>query len=321
MKLFAGNGCPVLANKVADKLGQRLSNLDLTRFTDGEIGVEVKTHVRGEDTFIIQSTGNPSNDNVMELATIADALKRSDASRVVAVIPYYGYSRQDRRPDFKRTPITSRLVADLLQVAGVNYVITVDIHSEQQQGFFNVPFVNVSAATVFVDLIGERHGTNFVTVSPDVGGVKRARTIAAAYGREYDLAIIDKRRHGPGDSEVMNVIGNVEGRECLLVDDMVDTAGTLCRGADALKERGAKRVFAYVTHPVLSGKAVENILNSEIDRVVVTDTIPLRDEAYDLIHMPTPRLEVISVSGLVADVIRHVTENRSISELHSNIIK
>lgn len=320
MKLFAGNGCPVLATKVANKLGQRLSSLDLTRFSDGEIGVEVNTHVRGEDTFIIQSTGNPSNDNVMELATIADSLKRSDAHRVVAVIPYYGYSRQDRRPDFKRTPITSRLIADFLQVAGVNYVITVDIHSDQQQGFFNVPFVNVSAATVFVDLIGERHGTNFVTVSPDVGGVKRARRVAAAYGKEYDLAIIDKRRTGPNDSEVMNVIGDVEGRDCLLVDDMVDTAGTLCRGADALKARGARRVFAYVTHPVLSGPAIENILNSDIDKVVVTDTIPLNDEALDLTSVTPPRIEIVSVSSLLANAIKHISENRSISELHSNIL-
>lgn len=317
MKLFAGNGCPLLARRIANKLTVPLADMELTKFQDDEINVEIKEHVRGEDTFIIQSTCRPANDNLMELAATADALRRSDAHRVVAVIPYYGYSRQDRRPDMKRTPITARLVADLLQAAGVNYVVTVDIHSDQQQGFFNIPFVSVSAATVLNDHIKENCGTTIFVVSPDFGGVKRARSVAKAVtGDEYQLAIVDKRRPKANVSEIMNIIGgeHLDGRNVVMVDDIVDTAGTLCKAGDAIKERGAQHVYAYVTHPVLSGKAVHNIRRSGIDTLVVSDTIPLRGAAAELEE--EGRLTVSSVSSLLASTIQRINENKSISEMY-----
>lgn len=320
MKIFAGNGCPILAERIVNKLNLTFSEKQLKQFSDGEINVEIMEHVRGQDVFIIQSTCRPANDNLMELATMADALKRSDAHRVVAVIPYYGYSRQDRRPDFKRTPITSRLVADLLQAAGVTYIITVDIHSEQQQGFFNVPFVNVYASTVMVEYIQRTHNKdNIVVVSPDFGGVKRARAVSLEVGIEHPIAIIDKKRTRPNESEVMNIIGEVHGSTCILVDDVVDTAGTLCNAAQALKNDGAKNVFAYITHPVLSGDAVFNIQESAIDKIVVTDTIPLREGGLAL--QQSGKLDIVSVSGLLSSTIKRISNNDSISEMYTTYNK
>ena len=318
MKVFAGNGCPLLAEKIVQSLGQSFGRKELAQFSDGEINVEILEHVRGEDTFIIQSTCQPANDNLMELAIIADALKRSEAHRIVAVIPYYGYSRQDRRPDFKRTSITSRLVADLLQAAGVTNVITVDIHSDQQQGFFSVPFVNVYASTIMVNHVKTRlncHDT--VVVSPDFGGVKRARAVSVAANIDSPIAIIDKRRPRPNVSEVMNVIGDVDGRNCIMVDDAVDTAGTLCNAASALKKNGAKGVYAYTTHPILSGGAVLNIQESAIDKLVVTDTIPLSKGGRIL--QESGRLEVISVAELLASSIARIANNDSISAMYGEL--
>lgn len=313
MKIFAGNGCPLLAERISQKLNIPISKMNLTQFQDGEINVEILEHVRGEDVFIIQSTCRPANDNLMELATIADALRRSDAQRVVAVMPYYGYARQDRRQDMRRTPITSRLIADLLQTSGVTYVMTVDIHSDQQQGFFNIPFVNISASTVLINHIKEKHGTDIVTVSPDLGGVKRARSISNAIGNGNELAIIDKRRPKPNVSEVMNVIGNVENRTCVMIDDIVDTAGTLIKAATALKNKGAKSVHAYASHPVLSGNAITDIINSELDTLIVTDTIPLRKPAGELYALG--RLMVSSVSNIVAATMNRINKNLSISDM------
>lgn len=312
MKIFAGNGCPILAYRTSRKLDLQLSSIDLNQFSDGEIGVEILEHVRGEDVFVIQSTCSPANDNLMELAIMADAFKRSDAKRVIAIIPYYGYSRQDRRPKFKRTSISSRLVADLLQAAGVGYVATVEIHSEAQQGFFNVPFVNIDTTSLFVTDIQENYGSEgYTIVSPDVGGVKRARNVAVECGPDVELVIIDKDRPMPNHSKIMEVIGNVEGRNCILVDDMVDTAGTLCNGANELKRRGAKRVVAYCSHPVLSGNAVENISSSGLDEIVVTDTIPLNTDAGRC-----NKIRVLTVSDLLKETITRIYHNHSISELY-----
>lgn len=320
MKIFAGNGCTELAYYVAKKLHESLANTTLTKFSDGEIRFEVLDHVRGDDVFIIQSTGCPSNDNIMELAIMTDALKRSASGRIIAVVPYYGYSRQDRRPDYSRTPITSRLVADLLQTAGVDYVVTVDIHSEQQQGFFNVPFVNLSASRILVEDMKDRYYRQvtegeLTIVSPDVGGVKRARAIAKQLD-DAPLAIIDKRRPSPGISEIHHIVGEVEGRTCILLDDMVDSAGTLCNAADALIENGAKSVVAYATHAVLSGTALNNIYASALKEVVVTDTNPLSPEA-EAFADSTGKIRVISISPIIAEAIHRIHTNESISEIYS----
>lgn len=312
MKLFVGTGCPLLGYRVSQKLETSIGNMELTQFSDGEISVELLEHVRGEDVFIIQSTCAPANDNVMELAIIADTVRRSDASRIVAVIPYYGYSRADRRLKFHRTPITSRLVADLLQASGISFVVAVDIHSDQQQGFFNTPFVNVSATPLFVnDIEHEMVAGTFKVVSPDIGGVKRARDLAAALGPNVELVIVDKDRPSANDSRVMNVIGDVDGMNCILIDDIADTAGTICKAAAALKHRGAKRVVGYCTHPVLSGHAVETINRSQLDELVVTDTIPLNKEAAE-----SKKIRTISVSKLLSATIERIHTNRSVSELY-----
>lgn len=315
MKIFVGNGCPLLAYKVTRKIDHILGHMELTQFSDGEIGVEVLEHVRGEDVYIIQSTCAPTNDNLMELAIVTDALRRSGANRIVAVIPYYGYSRADRRLSNKRMPITSKLVADLLQTAGVRHVVTVDIHSEQQQGFFNVPFVNITAAPLFVyDITSNYSEGTYKIVSPDVGGVKRARNLAAGCGA--DLIIVDKDRPSANHSTVMNVIGDVDGANCILVDDIVDTAGTLCKAAEALKDHGARSVAAYCTHPVLSGDAVGNISRSVLDELVVTDTIPLNRAAKD-----SKRIRTISVSELLAEAVQRIHTNQSISEIGMRHVK
>lgn len=317
MKLFAGNGCKGLAAKIAKILHEDLTKTKLNKFNDGEIQFEIEDHVRGDDVFVIQSTCKPANDNIMELAIMTDAIRRSAGGRIVAVMPYYGYARQDRRPDYKRSPITSRLVADLLQAAGVEYVVTVDIHSDQQQGFFSVPFVNISAVQVFVSHIQENISdlSNVVIVSPDAGGVKRARHLAEMI--DVPIAIIDKRRPDVGVAEVHHIIGDVKGKICITVDDMVDSAGTLSEGSQALKEHSATKVLAYITHPVLSGKAIHNLKNSHIDVLYTTDTIPLSPAAVTYAE-ETGRIQVLSMANLLAEAVHRIHANKSISEMYKH---
>ncbi len=307
--VFAGNSIPELASRVANQLRIELGKADVDRFSDGEVRVEIHENVRGRDVFMLQSTCAPTNDNLMELMVMADAIKRASASRITAVLPYFGYARQDRRPRSARVPITAKVVADMLAVAGVNRVLTVDLHADQIQGFFNVPVDNVYASPLSVDhALGQKY-VNPIVISPDVGGVARARAIAKMID-DADLAIIDKRRAAANESEVMNVIGDVEGRTCIIVDDIVDTAGTLCQAATALKNKGAIRVVAYITHPVLSGSAVERIDASAIDTIYVTDTIPLSPKARDC-----KRIVQLSLDRLLAEAIRRVSNEESVSAM------
>jgi ribose-phosphate pyrophosphokinase len=278
------------------------------RFSDGEVMVELMEHVRGKDVYIIQPTCAPSNDNLMELLVMIDAVKRSAARRITAVIPYYGYARQDRRPRTARVAITARLVADMIQVAGANRVLTMDLHADQIQGFFNIPVDNIYASLVLLGDIWRSEPSDLLVVSPDVGGVVRAR--AHAKHLDADLAIIDKRRPKPNEAKVMHIIGEVEGRTCVLIDDLVDTAGTLCEAAGALKSHGAKKVLAYCTHPVLSGKAVERISSSQLDELVVTDTIPLKPEAR-----ACKQIRQLSIAEVLAESMRRLAEDDSISSL------
>ena len=271
MKLFAGNATPELAQRIADRLYISLGDATVDRFSDGEVAVQINENVRGSDVFIIQSTCAPTNDNIMELVVMIDALRRASAGRITAVIPYFGYARQDRRVRSARVPITAKVIADMLSNVGVDRVLTIDLHAEQIQGFFDVPVDNIFGTPVLLDDMRTRGLENPVVVSPDLGGVVRARATAKALG-DVDIAIVDKRRPRANVSEVMNLIGDVDGRDCVIVDDMIDTGGTLCKAAEALKERGAKRVFAYATHAVFSGSAAENIANSVIDQVIVTDS-------------------------------------------------
>jgi ribose-phosphate pyrophosphokinase len=307
--VFAGNSIPELAKRIAYQLGIDLGAADIDRFSDGEVRVEIRENVRGRDVFMLQSTCAPTNDNLMELMVMADAIKRASASRITAVLPYFGYARQDRRPRSARVPISAKVVADMLAVAGVNRVLTVDLHADQIQGFFNVPVDNVYASPLLVDHALAQQYANPIVISPDVGGVARARAIAKMIN-DTDLAIIDKRRSVANESEVMNVIGDVEGRTCIIVDDIVDTAGTLCQAAAALKAKGAMRVVAYITHAVLSGAAVERINASALDAVYVTDTIP-----------PTPetkacrRIVQLSLDRLLAESIRRVSNEESLSAM------
>jgi ribose-phosphate pyrophosphokinase len=277
MMVFTGNANPRLAEDVVSHLNMPLGKANVGRFSDGEIMVEIMEHVRGKDVFIVQPTCAPTNDNLMELLVMADAMRRASAYRVTAVIPYFGYSRQDRRPRSARVPITAKVVANMISSVGVNRVLTIDLHADQIQGFFDLPVDNVYASPLLLGDIWRQEHPNLMVVSPDVGGVVRARAMAKHL--EADLAIIDKRRPRPNEAKVMHIIGEVEGRTCVLIDDLVDTAGTLCQAALALKEHGATKVVAYCTHPVLSGRALENIENSVLDEMVVTDTIPLRPEA------------------------------------------
>jgi ribose-phosphate pyrophosphokinase len=307
--VFAGNSIPELAKRIAYQLGIGLGAADVDRFSDGEVRVEIREHVRGRDVFMLQSTCAPTNDNLMELMVMADAIKRASASRITAVIPYFGYARQDRRPRSARVPISAKVVADMLAVAGVNRVLTVDLHADQIQGFFNVPVDNVYASPISVDHALAQHYSNPIVISPDVGGVARARAIAKMIN-DTDLAIIDKRRSMANESEVMNVIGDVEGRTCIIVDDIVDTAGTLCQAAAALKANGASRVVAYITHPVLSGSAVERINVSALDSIYVMDTIPLSPEAK-----ACRRIIQLSLDRLLAEAIRRVSNEESVSAM------
>jgi ribose-phosphate pyrophosphokinase len=308
MVIFSGNANPALAEAVVRHLGLPLGKALVGRFSDGEIMVEIMEHVRGKDVFIIQPTCAPSNDNLMELLVMIDAVKRSSARRITAVIPYYGYARQDRRPRTARVAITAKLVADMITIAGAHRVLTMDLHADQIQGFFNIPTDNVYASLVLLGDIWRHEYQDLLVVSPDVGGVVRAR--AHAKHLDADLAIIDKRRTRPNEAKVMHIIGEVTGRTCVLIDDLVDTAGTLCEAVEALKGHGAKKVLAYCTHPVLSGSAVERIDKSELDELVVTDTIPLQPEAKRC-----KRIRQLSVAELLAESMRRIAEEDSISSL------
>jgi ribose-phosphate pyrophosphokinase len=310
MAVFTGNANPVLAQEIARHLMQPLGRAIVGRFSDGEIQVEIMENVRGKDVFLVQSTCPPTNEHLMELLVMADACRRASAGRITAVIPYLGYARQDRRQRAMRVPITAKLIADLIGCAGVNRVLTVDLHADQIQGFFGVPVDNVYASPVLLGEVWKRKYDNLIVVSPDVGGVVRARALARRLD-DADLAIIDKRRPRANESQVMNIIGDVRGRSCILVDDLVDTAGTLCQAATALKAEGAVRVIAYITHPVLSGKAVERISASELDELVVTDTIPLSPEAR-----ACQRIRVLSVAELLAETMRRIRDEESVSSLY-----
>jgi ribose-phosphate pyrophosphokinase len=308
LMVFTGNAIPRLAGDVAHHLNVSLGKAKVGRFSDGEVMVEILENVRGKDVFVLQSVCSPTNDNLMEVLVMVDALKRASASRVTAAIPYLGYARQDRRPSSARVPISAKVVANMLTTVGVDRVLTMDLHSEQIQGFFDIPVDNIYSAPVLLGDIWKRHFTNLVVVSPDVGGVVRARAIAKRL--EADLAIIDKRRPRPNVATVMNIIGEVRGRTCVIVDDMVDTANTLCEAAKALKEHGAERVLAYCTHPVLSGKAIERITDSVIDELVVSDTIPLSAPAQ-----ACGRIRVLSIASLLAETVRRISNEDSVSSL------
>jgi len=309
--VFAGNANPALANNIARHIGVPLGNASITKFSDGEISVELNENVRGKDVFIIQPTCAPANDSIMELMLTADALHRASANRITAVIPYFGYARQDRRVRSARVAISAKVVADMISTVGVDRVLTVDLHAEQIQGFFNIPVDNVYGSPVLTDDIERQRYDNLLVVSPDIGGVVRARAVAKQLN--VDLAIIDKRRPQANEAQVMHIIGDVQGRSCLIVDDIVDTAGTLCKAADALKEHGASKVFAYCTHPVLSGKAIENLEKSSLDSLVVTDTIPLSDAGARC-----PKIRQLSMAKLLAESIRRVSNEESISAMFDN---
>lgn len=309
MMVFAGNANHDLARKVASRLYLSLGNAVVSSFSDGEISVEINENVRGKDVFIVQPTCAPTNDNLMELVVMIDALRRGSASRITAVVPYFGYARQDRRVRSARVPISAKVVADMIVNVGVDRVLTVDLHAEQIQGFFACPVDNIYGSPVLnADIVASQY-TDLIVVSPDIGGVVRARAIAKQLG-DADLAIIDKRRPKANEAQVMNLIGNVEGRTCILVDDMVDTAGTLCKAADALKERGALKVVAYCTHAVLSGNAIDNLKNSQLDELVVTDTIPLSEQARAL-----NKIRQLTIADLLAESMRRVSNEESISAL------
>ena len=306
--LFTGNANPALAQEIAADLRVELGKASVGRFSDGEVTVEIQQNVRARDVFVVQPTCAPTNEHLMELLLMVDALKRASARRITAVIPYFGYARQDRRPRSTRVPISAKVVANMLEAAGVNRVLTMDLHADQIQGFFDIPVDNIYASPVLLsDLQGTRYN-DLVVVSPDVGGVVRARALAKQLG--CDLAIIDKRRPKANVSEVMHIIGEIDKRTCVVMDDMIDTAGTLVKAAEVLKERGAKSVFAYCTHPILSGPAVERIRNSHLDEVVITNTIPLRGEAVDC-----PKIRQLSVAFLFAETIRRISDGESVTSL------
>ena len=310
IKLFAGNATPELAKRISERLYTSLGDATVGRFSDGEIQVQINENVRGSDVFIVQSTCSPTNDNLMELIVMVDALRRASAGRITAVIPYFGYARQDRRVRSARVPITAKVVADFLSSVGVDRVLTCDLHAEQIQGFFDVPVDNVFGSPVLLhDIQKKTDLENPIVVSPDIGGVVRARAIAKLLN-DSDMAIIDKRRPKANVSQVMHIIGDVAGRDCILVDDMIDTGGTLCKAAEALKERGAKRVFAYATHPVFSGSALKNIANDALDEIVVTDTIPLSKEINAL-----GKVRALTLSGMLAEAIRRISNEESISAM------
>ncbi|MDA9902237.1 ribose-phosphate pyrophosphokinase [Gammaproteobacteria bacterium] len=311
LMVFSGNANQPLSNAIAKNLGLPLGNAVIGKFSDGEITVELNENVRGKDVFVIQPTCSPTNDSIMELLLTADALHRASANRITAVVPYFGYARQDRRVRSARVAISAKVVADMISGVGINRVLTVDLHAEQIQGFFSIPVDNVYGSPVLTDDIEVQRYKDLLVVSPDIGGVVRARAVAKRLN--VDLAIIDKRRPSANEAQVMNIIGDVKERTCIIVDDMVDTAGTLCKAADALKEHGAASVIAYCTHPVLSGPAISNIENSSIDSLVVTDTIPLNNEASNC-----TKIRQLSMARLLAESIRRVSNEESISAMFDN---
>jgi ribose-phosphate pyrophosphokinase len=309
MMVFSGNANPKLAERVVNELQIPLGEAIVSKFSDGEISVEINENVRGKDVFILQPTCAPTNDNLMELIVMVDAMRRASAGRITAVVPYFGYARQDRRVRSARVPITAKVVADMMVSVGVDRVLTVDLHAEQIQGFFDVPVDNVYGSPVLIDDIERQEYENLMVVSPDIGGVVRARAIAKQLN-DLDLAIIDKRRAKANVSEVMHLIGDVEGKTCLLVDDMVDTAGTLCQAAKALKAHGAAKVVAYCTHPILSGPAIERINQSDLDELIVTDTVPLSEDAKNC-----SRIRQLSIGRMLAEAMRRVNNEESISAM------
>jgi len=308
LMVFTGNANPKLAADVVKRLNISLGRANVGRFSDGEVNVEILENVRGQDVFVLQPTCAPTNDNLMELMVMVDALKRASAGRITAAMPYMGYARQDRRPSSARVAITAKVVANMLQTVGVQRLLTVDLHADQIQGFFDIPVDNIYAAPILLGDIWRQQYSDLLVVSPDVGGVVRARALAKRL--DSDLAIIDKRRPKANVSEVMNIIGDVNGRTCVIMDDMVDTAGTLCKAAQALKDNGAKKVVAYCTHAVLSGSAVPRITESEIDELVVTDTVPLAHDAA-----ACPRIRQISIAGLLAETMLRISNEASVSSL------
>ena len=310
LALFAGNANPALAHDIARHLKVPLGRASVGRFSDGEVNIEIMENVRGRDVYIIQPTGSPANDNLMELLVMADACRRASAAHITAVVPYFGYARQDRRPRATRSAITAKLVADMVGQAGVDRLVTLDLHSDQIQGFFGIPVENVYGSPVLLGDVWRQRHSELIVVSPDVGGVVRARAFAKRLD-DAELAIIDKRRPRPNESKVMNIIGDVEGRTCVLIDDMVDTAGTLCLAAQALKEEGALKVVAYATHAVLSGNAVDRITKSALDELVVTDTLPLSQLAK-----ACGRIRQLSVGALLAETIRRIRDDDSVSSLY-----
>mgnify|MGYP003298129609 FL=1 len=311
LMVFTGNANPALADAIARNIGVPLGRASISKFSDGEVSVELNENVRGKDVFVIQPTCAPTNDSIMELLLMSDALHRASANRITAVIPYFGYARQDRRVRSARVAISAKVVADMIGAVGVNRVLTVDLHAEQIQGFFSIPVDNVYGSPVLTDDIERQNYSNLTVVSPDVGGVVRARAVAKQINA--DLAIIDKRRPTANEAQIMHIIGDVKGKSCLIVDDMVDTAGTLCKAADALKDHGATKVVAYCTHPVLSGPAIQNIEGSNLDSLVVTDTIPLNGKATSC-----KNIRQLSMAKLLAESIRRVSNEESISAMFDN---
>jgi len=309
MMVFSGNANPELSAEIAGHLGLSLGKAVVGQFSDGEVMAEIQENVRGRDVFVVQPTGAPTNDNLMELLVLMDALRWASAKRITAVIPYFGYARQDRRPRSARVPITARLVAKMIGQAGADRVLTMDLHADQIQGFFDIPVDNVYSSPILLGDVWRQKHPDLIVVSPDVGGVVRARALAKRLD-DADLAIIDKRRPKANEAQVMNIIGDVDGRSCVMIDDLVDTAGTLCRAAAALKEHGAQRVVAYCTHAVLSGPAVDTITDSVLDELVVTNTIPLRPEARNC-----PRIRQLSIGELLAETMRRVSNEESVSSL------
>lgn len=310
VSILSGNSNPKLSRRIARALNLPIGKAQVGRFSDGEINVEILENVRGRDVFIVQSTCPPVNDNLMELLIMADACRRASVNSVTAVVPYFGYARQDRRPRAARVPITAQMVASMIGAAGFNRVLTIDLHADQIQGFFPIPVDNVYASPVLLGDAWNQDHDNMVVVSPDIGGVVRARALAKRLD-DAELAIIDKRRPRANESQIMNIIGDVAGKSCIMIDDMVDTAGTLCKAADFVKNEGASRVVAYITHPVLSGPAIERINASQLDELVVTDTIPLRPEAVE-----SPKIRQLGVAGLLAETIRRMAQNESVSSLY-----
>ena len=311
--IFAGNANPELASSMAEQINIPLGDADVGVFSDGEVAVDIQENVRGKDVFIVQSTCQPTNNNLMELLVMADALRRSSAGRITAVIPYFGYASQDRRVRSARVPITAKVVADMITAVGIDRVVTVDLHADQIQGFFDIPVDNVYGTPLFVADIERQKHDDLMVVSPDVGGVVRARALAKQLN-DADLAIIDKRRPKANESQVMHIIGEVEGRTCVLVDDIVDTAGTLCKAAQALKDHGAAKVIAYCTHPVLSGPAIDNISNSAMDQLVVTDTIPLSEQGRQC-----DKIRVLRLAPMLAETIRRVNNEESLSAMFDRL--